>query len=179
VPVEVELKLRAVPGVEARLRALGIQFGPSLFQEDTFLRHPQRDLAAADEALRVRREGDAWELTYKGPRQEGAGKARIEQSVRTGADPTPIFLALGFTEGPVVRKDRRTAAWDGVTLALDEVEGLGTFLEIEVLTEGDVAAARRKVEAAARRLGLDPAKEERLAYVQMLRPGPSALPPAP
>lgn len=179
VPVEVELKLRAEPGLLARLQALGLRFGPSVVQDDVFLRHPARDFVARDEVLRVRREGHAWRLTYKGPRQAGtgaaAGKAREEIEVPVAADPRPLLLALGFTEGPAVHKRRRSADWDGVALALDEVEGLGTFLELEVVVEGDgskdhdVAAARAKVEAAARRLGLDPARQERRAYVEMLR----------
>jgi adenylate cyclase class 2 len=168
VPVEVELKLRAAAGLLARLQALGVAFGPSVVQEDVFLHHPARDLAAADEALRVRREGDRWTLTYKGPRQPGAGKAREELDLPVGADPRPLLAALGFTEGPRVHKRRRAAHWDGVALALDEVEGLGTFLELEVVTDGDVAKARAQVEAAARQLGLDPRQEERRAYVQML-----------
>ncbi|KAF5039426.1 hypothetical protein DSECCO2_544090 [anaerobic digester metagenome] len=42
-----------------------------------------------------------------------------------------------------------------VTVTLDDVEGLGTFIEIEILTESDQEDAARRIGVTAKGLGVD------------------------
>jgi adenylate cyclase class 2 len=82
-----------------------------------------------------------------------------------------LLLRLGFEPSLVVRKSRRSAAlaWEGreVELALDEVEGLGKFVELEILAdENDLTAARACVQGLAEHLGLT--ESERRGYLSML-----------
>src|SRR5262249_19531928 len=77
---EVEVKYRSVDA--DRLRSLLIERGaredPAMDQEDIYLRHPARDFAQTQEALRLRRIGDDNRVTYKGPRFPGPTKTREE-----------------------------------------------------------------------------------------------------
>ena len=161
--VEVKLRLRdgrAVDALVDRLLALGAQALPAEVQEDWFFRHPGREFARTDEALRLRRVGDSLELTYKGPKQGGAAKARTEYTVPVASDPTPLLEALGFARAARLAKRRRPFRLGAVHIALDHLAGLGDFVEVEVVGP-DQAAAETQVERALDQLGL--AQEPRVA----------------
>lgn len=141
--IEVEAKAPAGPGTAEALEERG-EVADRREETDVYYRHPCRDLAATDEAVRVRRTGDGAALTYKGPRRGGETKTRSEHET-TVADPAEagaILERLGFTPLAPVRKERvvyEVGAW---TVTLDDVEGLGRFVEVErVVGEGaDVEA---------------------------------------
>lgn len=165
--VEAKLRLRDRAGLERRLRELGAVAGPAQRQEDTFFRHPQRDFAASDEALRLRRVGARLELTYKGPKQGGPTKARVEQTVVLASDPTPLLASLGFTPAATLGKARLPYRLGPVEVALDVVDGLGEFVEVEATGE-DREAATRLVEEALRRLGLNAQDREQRSYLELV-----------
>ncbi|MEM0020683.1 MAG: class IV adenylate cyclase [Fervidicoccaceae archaeon] len=106
---------------------------------DTYFSHPCYDLAERDEAIRLRRTSTVSgkvisELTYKGKRMEaGYVKTRNEITVNVENDSTILQLlrALGFKEAIVVRKKRTEFDCSSYIVSLDEVSGLGTFIEIE------------------------------------------------
>ncbi len=178
-PIEVEQKF-PVPdlrGIEAQLDAMGVSVSPPRVEADTYYRHPARDFAVTDEALRIRRIGTASFLTYKGPKIDATTKTRREidlplPSAPQGADGWSALLeALGFTPIAEVRKTRRkahVARQDRrVEVSLDEVEGLGTFVELELVTSlEDVAAAKACIAALAAQLGLS--DSERRSYLELL-----------
>lgn len=180
--LEVEVKLRldqaAAAALQARLAELGLSLGTPQVQQDTFFTHPERDLRLPGQALRLRRQGrvgpdgeeavQSLELTHKGPRMPGPGKARTEVTVRLVDDPTSLLAALGYSVAAHVRKHRRAVAFGEVEVAVDQVEGVGAFVEIEAM-DSDVERARGRVQAARRELGLESAAEEPLAYVELLQ----------
>lgn len=161
--VEVKIPVADAAGLVQRLAQAGARPAGEGGQRDTYFHHPARDLAAADEAFRLRREEDGFELTYKGPRQQAAAKVREEHNVAVVSDPTDLLEALGFTPAAEVYKRRRAWHLDGAVIALDEVTGLGIYVEIEV-ADGTPA----QVHDIARRLGLDPEAAEPRSYLEML-----------
>ncbi len=166
--LEVEAKVR-VPGFDAvrrRLRALGAARADSSGQDDLFFRHPARDFAATDETLRLRRQDGRMALTYKGPKQPSAAKARTEETVPVAADPTTLLGALGFTPAYRLRKEREAWRLGELEVALDSVAGLGSFVEVEALRE-DAAAAERVVTTALRDLGLADLARESRSYLEL------------
>ncbi len=58
-----------------------------------------------------------------------------------------------------VTKRRRLLLWEGVRIHLDEVEGLGSYLELEAVAEAgpdsDLSAERDKVERLRAELGIE------------------------
>jgi adenylate cyclase class IV len=82
-----------------------------------------------------------------------------------------VLVLLGFRPTAVVEK-RRTpgeVTIDGVRyeLALDEVEGLGTFFEAElVVDESEREQAQQRIQALQARLGLD--RVEIRSYLRMV-----------
>src|SRR5205085_2625708 len=52
--VEQKFRLSDLPGIDEKLRQLGAVDGPTVVQVDCYFRHPSRDFAQTDEALRIR-----------------------------------------------------------------------------------------------------------------------------
>ncbi|MEM0093068.1 MAG: class IV adenylate cyclase [Thermofilum sp.] len=164
---EVELKFRCenLESVRSKLASLGASFVKVAEQVDIYFQHPCRDFAERDEALRLRvEEGGVSELTYKGPREGGVAKAREELSttVNDPAATAEILKRLGFFEVARVRKRREVYRVSGVEVALDTVEGLGSFVELE--DKGGGVAELRKV-AEELGVGGEPLRE---TYLEML-----------
>lgn len=176
---EVELKYRIDDPARVVALLAGLEATPGDIEEhrDTYFNHPARDFAETDEAFRIRSIGDDNRLTYKGPLVDRQTKTR--QEVEVGCETGPagreklraMLLALGFREVHTVVK-RRTPYhldWLGrdVEATLDEVEGLGTFVELETIAAADHwESARDALLQLAQQLGLE--HSERRSYLQLL-----------
>ena len=186
--LEVEQKFRVADwaDIERRLQGLAAEIERPAAQSDLYFAHPSRDFAQTDEALRIRRVGRRNFVTYKGPKLDATTKTRRELELpltpgeRSAAGFAELLSTLGFRPVREVGKLRRRAvvAWQGrqVEVALDEVEGLGRFVELELQAEPAAAdAARATLASLAAELGLS--QSERRSYLELLLATP-ADPPA-
>jgi adenylate cyclase class 2 len=131
---EVKIRVGSLSRIRARLASLGINPAASLTERDLYFNSPARDFGLTDEALRIRSSEEGTSLTYKGPKLGLEGvKAREEMVVPVGSGEAlqDILLRLGFTRTAAVEKIRETYRVEGTFVALDEVKGLGSFVEIE------------------------------------------------
>jgi adenylate cyclase class 2 len=176
---EVELKFRLSDPTEV-LQELGrLQAKPQedQLQVDQYFAHPSRDFAVTDEALRIRSIGDENRVTYKGPVVDRATKTRHESEL--GFEPgsaaaeqlAQIWEQLGFRRVRIVRKQRRTFLLTfqshNLEICFDQVDGLGSFLEIETLASSEEKElAQQTILAFAELLKL-PSSEPR-SYLAML-----------
>jgi adenylate cyclase class 2 len=176
---EVELKFPIADADEITLQLLarGAQHGGVVRQSDLYFQHPCRDFRQTHEALRLRRTDDGVRITYKGPIVDTRTKMRREIELPVGRDPADVdqfhelLTILGFEPVRGVEKLRALydLSWEGRTLelAVDAVDGLGTFLEIEAMAHGsDRDAARDAILRLAENLGLK--NPERRSYLQLL-----------
>lgn len=178
-PFEVELKfpVRATADLQARLTALEGRALPPVTQQDTYFSHPGRRFDQTDEALRLRESGEVNRLTYKGPKVDPESKTRIEVDVplaagrQTAARIAELLGLIGFEPVATVRKERQAfdVHWRGwpVNVAVDIVEDLGTFVELETRAEeSQIAPAREALQNLAGHLGL--ADSIRESYLEQL-----------
>ena len=111
------------------------------------------------------------ELTYKGPKVDDAAKTR-EEFESTVGDPDAVeaaLEALGFEPAAAVEKARRRFELDGYAVVLDDVDGLGTFVEVETeAAAGGLDAAREGAAAVLERLGLANRERLRSSYLGLL-----------
>jgi adenylate cyclase class 2 len=77
-----------------------------------------------------------------------------------------ILVSLGFLPYGEVRKHRTKYKLGEVIFALDEVEGLGAFLEIEIPGEGDWSGKRKRVLDILAQLGIR--ESIRKSYLELL-----------
>ncbi|MCA9053919.1 MAG: class IV adenylate cyclase [Planctomycetaceae bacterium] len=176
---EVELKfpISDPGGFLTQLQSLGAVQRKEVQQIDRYFSHPVRQFAQTDEAFRLRSEGDANCLTYKGPLLDRSTKTRqeIELDVAGGDEAAQrawaLLRALGFEDVYSVHKRRQTYTLnrDGreFSLAIDQVTDLGLYLEIETLADASTWEAARD---AALRLAaeLNLHDSERRSYLQLL-----------
>ena len=178
--VENKYRIESANSIEDRLAELGCQFAAAVTQRDEYFNHPSRDFAETDEALRIRSVGDENRITYKGPKLDTATKTRkeIEPLVGPGGENADllasVLIELGFRRVRVVEKRRRTAnfLWETfpVEAALDEVTGLGSFLELEISADDEnLQAAQAGLNSLANHLGLS--TPERRSYLELLLAG--------
>ncbi len=152
--IEVELKFRLADrqALERQVAEFVEHSDEPIRQVDVYYAHPARDFARTDEALRIRRVGDDNYITYKGAKLDSQTKTRreIEVPLASGAaaaaDTAALLEALGFSRvaGVSKRRSHSTLRWQDhtVAMAIDQVDDLGDFVELEIMAEPAEVARR-------------------------------------
>ena len=175
-PANVEIKAR-IDSVEALLplaRALSDGDHPQLIhQDDTFFDAPHGRLK-----LRVFGDGSGELIHYHRPDADGP---KVSDYVLAPVpEPESLREALSRACGLLgrVRKHRILLLVGATRIHLDRVEGLGDFLELEVVLSAGQAEAEGVAIAHAlmARLQVSPAQWVRGAYLDLLRAVPPAAP---
>ena len=165
--IEVELKfaVESLEDLRSQLESLGAQSNGQLVQEDEYLNDPKRDFARTDQALRIRRTGEQYFLTYKGPNLDAVAKIRKEIEIPLvdaccSEQLREVFLEMDFVSVAKVSKRRESMLlrWQQqrVEASLDDVHELGGFCELETVVESEqqAAAAKETLMSLANELGL-------------------------
>lgn len=155
--IEVERKRRLPDGGErlaVLLGELGWEAAAPVLEVDAYYSRPDVDFMVTVECLRVRRRGDFAEVTYKPPSTDatrsvdGVISKQETNVVLAGAGQAPLadqlLEAIGMRLLVRVEKHRtsyRHADLPDVTVAIDTVAGVGTFVETEVMSADSIAAA--------------------------------------
>ena len=178
--IEVEIKLplrqrdnavKETDRIAAALCGMGFRKAARFRQRDSYFDNAAGEIRAGGKALRIRKTEDliqggvTAELNFKGPRLDQVSMTRQELETEVGQAETgrQILAALGyFPVPPEVVKERTEYRRENITACLDRVQGLGDFLELEIIvpespdaTDGGREAAGRGCggrEAALRRL---------------------------
>lgn len=133
------IEVKARVGDYKRVKALierDIEGKPiTLYQEDTFYKATNGRLK-----LRVQSEGNGQLISYRRADQNGPKLSEYFISLIPDPDTLKVVLASSLGVRGVVRKKRLVYLVDNLRIHLDEVEGLGAFLELEVVLEDDFSA---------------------------------------
>ncbi|WKB51338.1 class IV adenylate cyclase [Eleftheria terrae] len=163
--VEIKARVADLAALEQRVRPLADQGPVQLQQDDTFFRNEAGRLK-----LREFADGQGELIFYR--RADQAGPKCSHYEITRSAEPARLREVLAQALGVTGRvRKRRTLYLIGRTrVHLDEVEGLGSFLELEVVladgeAEADGEACARDLLAA---LGIPPAALLAGAYVDLL-----------
>jgi adenylate cyclase class 2 len=139
---EVKLQIGDYERARNALHELGFVHVDKCFDEDYYYSHPCVDYSVSDEALRARwrrcSSSEHYTITYKGPRiAENLGlKTRIELEVELSSVQwsiiKDIFERLGFKNLAKITKTRDLYTAECVGASLDELHGVGYYLELEL-----------------------------------------------
>ncbi len=168
---EIKFQISNTSQLEERIKRLGAKFIAEVYQVDYYFNHPERDFSKTDEALRVRVEDGNVILTYKGPRKQVGVKAReeIEVKVDNAESLLKILERLGFRPFIVIRKKRKIYQIDDIKILIDNVESLGSFVEIEYITSlEDRELALKKIEELTSKLGFSLENGITKTYLELL-----------
>jgi homotetrameric cytidine deaminase len=168
----VELKARdANPEVTmARCLNLGAVSAGTLHQRDVYFpgRHGRLK-------LRTQEEGGSELIAYRRPDSADARESTYVRAPTSESVLEALEVSLGTTVA--VSKRRRLLMWEGVRIHLDDVEGLGSFIEFEAVLPdaGDLASARAKVARLRAELAIEDGALVSVGYSDLLLEGPQAL----
>jgi len=170
--IELKAKISSREEIAKRVITMGGRFLREVTQEDLYFRHPCRDLRDRDEALRLRKEEGRCILTFKGRRLGSGVKMReeVEVVVDDGGAAATILKRLGFEEAFMISKNRRIHALEGAEISLDSVDGLGEFVEIELILKDGVAieGMKEKLHDLAERLQIPKERLTTESYLELL-----------
>ena len=167
-PTNVEIKACVNDRERLAHLAASLSGGPPtvLRQEDTFFRVPAG-------RLKLRKHGPAQGelIFYRRPDQTGPKSSDYSISVTTEPDTLRDVLAAALGVVGVVRKERRLYLVDRTRIHLDRVDGLGDFVELEVVLRPGQSEEEGRATAAdlMRLLEIDPVDLIAGAYLDLLR----------
>lgn len=188
IEVEVKLPLRRQEKTEETGRiaevlcSMGFRKAARFRQRDTYFDNAAREIRGGGKALRIRETEDLMkgivtaELNFKGPRMDQVSMTRQELETEVGQAETGrrILAALGFSPVlPEVVKERTEYRREEITAALDRVEGLGDFLELEILADEETENGKvlQKLEELLGELGYQMGDTVTRSYLSMLQQG--------
>jgi homotetrameric cytidine deaminase len=155
-----------------RALAIGAEDRGEIAQRDTYFAHARGRLK-----LREQSPGATELIEYR--RSDSTDPGPSEYRIAPVGDPEPLRDALDSALGTlvVVEKRRRLLVWDAVRIHLDEVEGLGSFLELEAVAEpgSDLGPEREKLERLRSELRIEDAALVAGSYSDLLLDGPELL----
>lgn len=164
--VEVKARIASIEALLPRARALAD--GPAaqcIAQDDTFF-------ACARGRLKLRDFGDGHGELIHYERADADGPKLSDYVRAPAADPAALREALARAHGVIgrVRKKRWLLMSGATRIHLDEVEGLGQFVEIEVVLRDDQTEAEGAAVAHGllARLGVEPSQLVAGAYLDLL-----------
>lgn len=143
--IEIKAKLRDAEAVAEKLRVLGCVFSEPKTQDDmVWVQNvgPLEVFLANPVFLRIRvQNGEKVILTAKKSKSNLAGEAgnlvkrEHEVVVDSAEEARGILEMLGLQEAVRTIKTRRTAQYKDYEICLDDVEDLGSFIELEKMGE--------------------------------------------
>lgn len=171
IEVEIKLPLKDQEVARRKLKELGAHSIGAEKQMDIYYNAPHRNLAETDETLRIRF-GKDMSLTYKGPKLDKMSKTREEivVSIADVDQTSAILKALGFDEVARIAKHREVYRLDDFMIMIDNVFGLGIFMEIEasVPKDSDYRSAQDRIFELVDRLGLKKEDTIRESYLELI-----------
>lgn len=180
IEIEVKLRIKDVAVLEKKLLEQGYKLIETLRETDTYFDGGINGIKKSGQALRVRRTvncvtgKEQSAITFKGEKIDAVSMARLEleTGVVSGEVAERILCALGFYPvQPIVVKTRKILKNGNICACLDDVQGLGTFLELEIMAESEEArpAALERIEEILNSVGYTMDDTTRVSYLSQLQ----------
>jgi adenylate cyclase class 2 len=132
--IEVKARLRDKETFLELAAKKGIVFGEPFTQEDdTYESEIPKDTSKWN-IFRIRKQGNKTILTMKyAASSRSRDNHERETTIGSAEEVIGMLDRVGYTFGVRVRKTRQTAKYNDLELCMDEVEELGSFVEVEKL----------------------------------------------
>jgi predicted adenylyl cyclase CyaB len=167
--IEIKARIQDFENLKGLVAQLSDGPGVSIPQEDTFFHTPHGRLK-----LRCLSPEHAELIYYE--REDASGPKPSNYLIHTTRDPDTLKAALSAALGVrgVVRKQRWLYQVGQTRIHLDEVEDLGTFLELEVVLSPDQSQAEGITIAhkLMAQLGIEESDLIKAAYIDLLEGAP-------
>lgn len=139
--VEVKYRLPDKAAAEQALLARGVSLGPAVRQDDQAFAPvgwTYQDKNVGVTFARIRTQDGVHTFTVKRPIENQFACLEYESEVSDPAALTEAIKLMNYAPTTRIVKTRRTGQLGEFVICLDEVEGLGAFLEVEQMADNDV-----------------------------------------
>lgn len=169
--IEIKLKAKDLKLVEKKLTEMGCVLSAPIRQHDTNYTkggstEEWRESKEGHIIIRIRRQDTGAEFNLKQQLSSESDNLEYETKVEDPEALHNILMTLGYSPEIKVEKVRRKGKFGGYEICLDEVEEIGSFMEIEKLTsdDADPEIVRQELFKAVESLGFSRADEEIRGY---------------
>lgn len=139
--IEVKVKVEDFTNLLGKLSGLGCQFSELIRQEDKiFTDFPDNEFAEfkpGTNFLRIRKSGGKTLFTLKQSLVNELEGIEKEVEVSDAKEMEDLLKLMGYHEVVQVTKTRKKTRYKDYEICLDDVEGLGSFVELEKITDED------------------------------------------
>jgi predicted adenylyl cyclase CyaB len=163
--VEIKARIASVEALVPKAAAIADKGPIEIIQDDTFFRCESGRLK-----FRAFSSEEGELIFYRRANQQGPKESFYLRSPTSAPETLRDSLSLAYGEAGRVRKHRTLFLVGRTRIHLDKVEGLGHFLELEVvLGEGEpTEAGIREAHELMLKLGVEPSQLIEGAYVDLL-----------
>ena len=136
--IEVKARLKNIPDLLVKAKQLGIIFDPPISQYDSIYESTIPKSDPSWNIFRIRKQGEKTILTMKYKASTRPRDNHERETIVDNADEVAAMLnRVGYTLSVKINKNRRIAKYKDMEICIDEVDGLGSFIEIEKLASDD------------------------------------------
>jgi adenylate cyclase class 2 len=173
--MEVEMKVPLEAGrlseIEKQLDRLGVSLAEPEIQRDVYFRGKGADSQSkgpGSDLIRVRHEKGEAVLTIKRQTDRAGIWEELETAIGNGAIAERIVVGSGAEHAITVEKSRRKGNFGRIEVLVDDVRGLGLYLEVAIQTDEQTLEAQEELFELLDKLGVDRAKVELRGYPQII-----------
>src|SRR3989344_924740 len=138
--VEVKAKIKNLEEVKEKLQKLGCVFSKPLIQKDKIYLHKNtmfQNVTKGKVILRIRDSNGIFIITLKKQLENELDNIEREVIVNDPIEAEEILKEMDYKEVIIVFKKRVKCKYKDLEICLDNVEGLGEFIEVEKLTKDE------------------------------------------
>lgn len=158
--LELKIRLKSHSNIESILKKNNAEFKGVLKQKDIYYK-------TANGLLKLRVEGKSNTLIKYLRDEKGKRWSNYELLELKGKNPEIYLESILKIEAVVVKK-RKLYLYDNTRVHLDEVKGLGKFLELETLLVAGKSDATKRFNQIKNMLGIERAEQIRASYRNLI-----------
>lgn len=158
--LELKIKVNSHSQIESTLKKNGAEFRGILKQKDVYYK-------TKSGLLKLRVEGKSFTLIKYLRDEKGKRWSNYELLDLRGKNPEKYLESFLNIEA-VVEKKRKLYLYDNTRVHLDEVKGLGKFLELETLLVAGKSDATRRFDFVKQMLGIENHEQIRKSYRNLI-----------
>lgn len=138
--VEVKARVRDLDGLKNKLVLLWYFFSSALFQQDRLylpnaLAYP--DIREWTITMRIRNTNGSYSLSLKKRGEQDFDDIEREVTIDDSEQAAEMLKYMWYYQVLEISKVRQKASYNGLTICLDEVDGLGSFIDVRKTIDGD------------------------------------------
>ena len=168
--IEARVRVDSLDHIKLELVKLGAMFSHKETQDDVIYKRKE-DLNAVQRAgsfiLRIRKTDINSKLTFKALTETAGSWVEHETKVSNPKDMKAILGKIGFVNALEVQKKREHGKLGEINICLDSIEGLGDYLELEVVSD-NVQDGKSKINILLQKLDFSEDQIIHDGYVAML-----------